>query len=165
MWRARLGRFPELRVYPHIRKSAASGNHIGPRWEYYTLPLYSPEQRSVRQKEILIKLLSSITVLMVTDHCFLYEANDFITIPLLNPGNPALNSGKVRKPVENDQFWRQKKWIWGPKKRHSHDPYWHGLFAEKTGQNWSIFASMASCLFYTRLSKGVATLYPVSPPR
>ena len=29
-----LARFPELRACPHFWKSAALGNHIGPRWEY-----------------------------------------------------------------------------------------------------------------------------------
>ena len=36
--------------------------------------------------------------------------------------------------LNNGQFWRPKKWIWGPKKSNSPNPYENPLFAKKQVQ-------------------------------
>ena len=44
------------------------------------------------------------------------------------------NSDIWRRPSKMATFKAQKKLIWGPKKRHSRNPCWHGLFAKKRVQ-------------------------------
>ena len=48
----------------------------------------------------------SLIIAYIQIPCFHYKS-----CSALNPGNPALNSGKVRKGVKNDQFWRPNKWV------------------------------------------------------
>ena len=44
-----------------------------------------------------------------------HETNHFIRMPL-NSGN-APQFRKSEEALKNGQFWRPKKWMWGPKKK------------------------------------------------
>ena len=135
-----LARFPELRVYPQFWKSAALGNHIGPRWKYQsdhfsgiegmpsflekcsrwrflvmaiisTLQNTDPSDRKLFSLDYSATLLFWLSLIIAY-----YKVHDFITIPVLPSILDILpfSSGKVRKSVKNGQFWRPKKWVWVP---------------------------------------------------
>ena len=102
-----LARFPELRVYPQFWKSAALGNHIGPRWKYQsdhfsgiegmpsflekcsrwrflvmaiisTLQNTDPSDRKLFSLDYWATLLFWLSLIIAY-----YKVHDFITIPVL----------------------------------------------------------------------------------
>ena len=65
--------------------------------------LYSPEQRSFRQKVIFIKLLSHITMLMATDHCIYIKP--MISLQFLYCPQSWKSCPQFRKSEEARQKW------------------------------------------------------------
>ena len=95
--------------------------------------LHSPKQRSFRQKVIFSKLLSHITMLMVTDHGICIKP--MISLQYLYCPQSWKSCPQFRKSEEARQKWSiltpKKVNMRAQKKRHSPNPYWHGLFATK----------------------------------
>ena len=106
--------------------------------------------------------LNNAIIYMVIDHC----SYDFFTISYwhrisdISTAILTFDQGRQKWPL----LTPKKSKYEGQKKGHSPNPCWHGLFAKKTGPNWSNLASVAPFILYIRL-KGVPTLYSVSAPR
>ena len=94
--------------------------------------LYSPEQRSFRQKVIFIKLLSHITMLMATDHCIYIKP--MISLQFLYCPQSWKSCPQFRKSEEERQKWpilaakkvsmSAKSFLFSP------NPYCHELLAK-----------------------------------
>ena len=114
--------------------------------------LYSPEQRSFRQKVIFSKLLSHFTMLMVTDHGICIKP--MISLQYLYCPQSCKSCPQFRKSEEARQNWPNltpKKMYMKAKKKTFPESILTWTSCKKPGPNWSILASMASCLFYRRL--------------